>query len=149
MWRIRSATVIVGQRPRPARQRNGKVGPRPVQHQHEIVADGVDAAGAEIAQRLSEIAVERLQVAAAIFDVVMYRHALDDAPAQAERAVALDLGLALPDRLDGPDLAIGNVVQGGHDAGGTGLPRMLQRRGIARAEPSPGLFHRVLPCADS
>jgi hypothetical protein len=62
---------------------DGEIGAGPVEHSHEIVADGADAGLAEIAQRLAEIAVEPVEIAATELDVVMHRHAFDDAPAQA------------------------------------------------------------------
>ena len=43
-------------------------GAGPVEHRHEVVADGGDAAGGEIAERLAVIVEQRLEVAFAELD---------------------------------------------------------------------------------
>ena len=137
---------VEAQAPPTAGDRRRKVRARPVEHRHEVVADRVDPAGAEVAQRRAVVLEEPVEVALPDLDGLRDRKALDDAPAQPEAGRVLDEALALHDRLAGPDLAGRDVVQGGHDPRRPGLPDMRQADQVLGSPPPPGLFHLVPPC---
>ena len=144
----RELVRVEAQRAAAARQRRAEIGAGPVEDRHEVVADGGDAAGGEIAQRLAVIVEERLEVALAELDRLGHRQALHHAPAQAERCVALDQRLSPLDLLLGPDHAVGDLVQRRDDAGRPGLPRIGEPDHVVRAEPTPSLFHKPPPSSN-
>ena len=138
----RELVRVEAERAAATRQGRAEIGARPVEHRHEVVADGGDAAGGEIAQRLAVIVEEWLEVALAELDRLGHGQALHDAPAQAERGVGFDQRLSPLDLLLRPDDAVGDLVQRGDDAACPGLPCIGEPDHIVRAEPTPSLFHR-------
>src|SRR5829696_9099262 len=71
-----------------AGKRVGEFRSGPVDHWHEVVADGGDATLGQIAQRLPVIVEQRRQVAFADLDALVDWQALDDTPAQTRDASA-------------------------------------------------------------
>jgi hypothetical protein len=69
--------------------------------------------------------------------------ALHDRPAKARVGDRLSAFFDLP---DGPHLAVGNVMEGGHDVGGPGLTDVLKAYGVVRTVPAPGLFAKIHGC---
>ena len=136
---------VEAQRPAAARLHRVQLGAGPVEDRHEVVADDGHAAGGEVAQRLTVIVEERLQIALAELDRLGHRQALHHTPAQPKRGVALDQRLAPLDLVRRPDHAIRDLVQRRDDAGGPGLPRIGELDHIVGAEPAPGLFHEPFP----
>ena len=67
----------------------------------------------------------------------MHRDTLHDRPSQAG---FFDESFAFFYLFDAPHFAVGNVVQGGDDAGGAGLAYVLQADGVVGPVPTPGLF---------
>ena len=63
--------------------------------------------------------------------------ALDDRPRKARVGDRL---LAFLNLFDGPYLAVGDVVEGGHDVRGPCLTNICQRYGVVRTIPPPGLL---------
>ena len=84
----------------------------------------------------------RRGVRPAELDRVRHRDALDHRPDQPRR---LDLAPPPQHLVVRPDRAVLPVMQGGDDAGGTGLPDLVERDRIVRPEPAPCLLHRCLP----
>ena len=115
----------------------GEVGARPVQYGHEIVTHGLDATSPEVAQRLGVIGVVLAVVAAAFFDVFVYRDTFHHTPAQSS---GFDDGFAFFNFFYRPHGAVGQVVEGSDDAGGSGLPDVAERNRIIGAKPAPSLF---------
>mmetsp|Transcript_24131 Transcript_24131/g.61694 ORF Transcript_24131/g.61694 Transcript_24131/m.61694 type:complete len:250 (+) Transcript_24131:811-1560(+) len=115
-----------------------EVGARPIDNRHEVVAEDVEAASAEIAHRLLVSLDVLVAVASTLFDSFMHGHALDDAPAQALR---FDLGNSCLDLAHRPDLTDWDVVQRRDDAGCTSLLDVLQSHWIVWSVPAPGLLH--------
>ena len=128
------------QRPRPVGKLIGEVRARPVQHRHEVVGDDVDAARRQVADRLLVILDIGLEVARAGLDVLVHRDALHDRPHEARIGDHL---LPLADLLHGPHLAVGNMVQGVDDIGGSGLADVREAHGIVRPVPPPRLFAKI------
>jgi len=116
-----------------------EVGARPVQHGHEIVANGVDALQREVFQALLVALYLLVAVGAAILDALHHGERLHHAPAH---AVALYVVPEVADALAGPHFAVGHVVQGGDDALHANLPQHGEGDLIALAKPSPSLFHK-------
>ena len=115
----------------------GQVGACPVEHGHEVVGDDVDAALGEVAQAFLVVVDVALKVACLRLDVLMYGHALYDGPRE---AYSLDHLLAFHNLFYRPHLAVGDVVQGIDDAGGSGLLDVPQADWVVRPVPAPGLF---------
>ena len=135
--------VIETQRFGAVRQRIGQIGARPVEDRHEVVADGVDAAGREVAQRLLIVGDMPPPIAAVGFDLFMYRHALHHRPHQ---PFFRQQRLPRADLVDRPDFAVRNMVQRRDHPGRPGLTHVIQRDRIVRAIPTPCLFHVVSLC---
>ncbi len=128
---------------RAAPHRPGKVGARPVDDRHEVVADGGDAVAAERGQQFLPGVNVVPPIGAARLDGIGHRDALDHRPAQPRR---FDHRLALGDRRVAPRRAAGDLVQRRHDSGRTGLGDVSERDRVLGPVPSPGLFHLgVLP----
>ena len=129
--------ALEAQCPRAVRHRVGEVGAGPVQHRHEVVRHDADAACPEVSDALFIILDVRLEIAFARLDMLVHGHALHDAPPQPggfyRRFSSLDF-------LDGPHLAVGDVVQGGHDTGRSRLADVLQADGVVGPVPAPCLL---------
>ena len=113
-----------------------EVGTRPVEDGHKIVGYGTDATGGEVADRLLVIVDVALELARPGFDMLVDRHTFDDGPG--EPGIGDEL-LPPADFVDGPHLAVGDVVQRMDDVGGACLPDILQRYGVIGPVPAPGL----------
>ena len=98
---------VEAQRAHAVRQLPAQIGAGPVQHWHKVVADGIDAAGGEIAQRLLIVGDIALPVAALGFDRLVHRHAFHHRPVQ---SLLRQLRPARLNFLFRPDLAVGNMV---------------------------------------
>jgi hypothetical protein len=129
---------VEAQRERAVRHLVEEVGAGPVDHRHEIVADGVDAVRGQRADRLAVGVEMLLPVAGAGLDLLGDRDALDHRPAH---AAGFHFRIALGDVVNVPGGPVRDVMQSRHDAGRARLPYMLQGNLVLRAEPAPGLFH--------
>ena len=115
-----------------------QVGARPVDHGHEVVADRMDAAAAQVLQALLVGLDQRVAAGTGVLDLLAHGQALDDRPAQAGRG---DVVLQGADVRFGPQFARGVLVQGGHDPFHADLAQHAQSYLVGRAEPSPGFLH--------
>ena len=129
--------TLEAQGARPVGQLVGEVRARPVQHGHKVVGNYFNAAFGQIADRLFVILDIALEIARAGLDMLVDGDALHDRPAKARVGDRLSAFFDLP---DGPHLAVGNVMEGGHDVGGPGLTDVLKAYGVVRTVPAPGLF---------
>ena len=135
---------VEAHRPAAIRQRPGKLGARPVEHRHEIVADGPDAGPRQVFEAAAIVDDMRPPLAGLRLDRLGDRQALDDVPGEMRhRAVGMEghLALALLDLLRRPHRAGRDVMQRRDDAFDAGLPGIGQRHLVDRAEPAPGLLH--------
>ena len=114
-----------------------------VQHGHKVVGNYFNAAFGQIADRLFVILDIALEIARAGLDMLVDGDALHDRPAKARVGDRLSAFFDLP---DGPHLAVGNVMEGGHDVGGPGLTDVLKAYGVVRTVPAPGLFAKIHGC---
>lgn len=114
---------------------------RPVEHGHEIVADGPDTGGGKDAKALGPGVGTDLPARGAGLDVLVHGNAFDHDPV--EPRVADHVAPRL-DVLVAPDGARRNAMQRRDDTLGPGLPDIVQGHGVVGAEPAPGLDH-VLP----
>ncbi len=117
-----------------------EVGACPVEHGHEVVADGVYAFGREVAERLLIHLNLLVAVGAAVLDGLHHGQRLDDAPAH---AVRLDVLTQLVYLFAGPYLAEGHVVQCGDDAFDPNLSELCKGYLILLAKPTPCSFHNM------
>ena len=115
-----------------------QVGTCPVEHGHEVVADGVDTFCRKIAQRLLIHLNLVVAVGTAVLDGLYYGQALYHTPAH---AVALDVLTEVTNFLACPYFAEGYVVQSGDDALNANLSQHGKRYLILLAKPTPGSFH--------
>ena len=115
----------------------GKVGTRPVQHGHEVVGNDVHTAFAEVAQAFLVVVYISLEVSCLCLDMLVYGYAFDNRPAKPYGLYHL---LAFVDFFHCPHLTVGDVVQGVHDSGGSGLFDVPKADRIVRTVPAPGLF---------
>ena len=131
---------LEAQRLRTVLDRVGEVRARPVEHGHEVVGDAPDAARREVADRLL-VVLEVLPVFAfARLDVLVDGNTLDDRPDEPRLG---DHRLPFADLLDGPDLAVRNMMQGVDDVRGPRLADVREGDGIVRPVPAPGLFAKI------
>ena len=135
--------TLEAQGARPVGQLVGEVRARPVQHGHKVVGNYFNAAFGQIADRLFVILDIALEIARAGLDMLVDGDALHDRPAKARVSDRLSAFFDLP---DGPHLAVGNVMEGGHDVGGPGLTDVLKAYGVVRTVPAPGLFAKIHGC---
>ena len=135
--------TLEAQGARPVGQLVGEVRARPVQHGHKVVGNYFNAAFGQIADRLFVILDIALEIARAGLDMLVDGDALHDRPAKARVGDRLSAFFDLP---DGPHLAVGNVMEGGHDVGGPGLTDVLKAYGVVRTVPAPGLFAKIHGC---
>ena len=110
----------------------------PVEHGHEVVADGVDAFCREVAQALLVVLDELVSVRTGIFDALRNGKTLHDAPSH---AVALDIFTQVAYLLPGPYLSVRHVVQGCDDTLYSYFPEHGKRNLVVLAKPSPCFFH--------
>lgn len=122
----------------------GKVGAGPVDHRHEIIADRRNASLGERTDRVLVPADIAKPIRRADLDRIVDGNALHDRPGQ---PFGLDDPLALQDVRQRPGAAVVDIMQGGHDARGSGLLDMIERHRVVRAIPAPTLFHRGFPFA--
>ena len=134
---------IEAKRPGPRRQWERKVGARPVDHRHKVIANPVHAAGRQITQRLSKGADITLASHHSGLNVIVHRHAFDHRPNQGCDAFArlFDQGLARGDGFNRPHLTNGNIVQGSDDSRRPRLADIIKTYRIVRPEPPPCLLH--------
>lgn len=115
-----------------------QVGARPIEHRHEIVADGADAGRCQAAQRFLPVGNVLAPRAGLRLDAFRHRDAFDDLPLEA--AVA-DLLLPLLDLLDRPDVTGRDMMQRTDDTVRAGLRRVPNAYPIHRSEPAPRMSH--------
>ena len=130
---------------RAARTLPGQIGAGPVEHRHEVVADGLETGLGKVPHRGLPTLDMSLPLALLLLDVFRDGQRFDHVPDQRRRAAILargDLALALRDVLWGPDRAGGNVVQGRDDALDASLHHVVNAHTVLRTEPTPGLTHR-------
>ncbi len=129
---------IEAQRQPLRRRRKGEVGARPVDHRHEVVANGSDAGADEADQTILpgvDIAPPR---ALAQLDRRGDRDRFADIPGQAG---VLDGALARRHVFGAPGATVIDVVERGDDSHRAGLPGVVQGDRIVGAEPAPGFTH--------
>eukprot|EP00962_Isochrysis_galbana_P033488 scaffold11209_cov99-Isochrysis_galbana.AAC.3 len=90
-----------------------QLGPCPIEHRHEVVADDAEPALAQVAERLLVVGDVAVALGRAALDTLVHWHTLNNTPHQPGR---LDDALALADRLHIPDVACWHAVQSRHDA---------------------------------
>ena len=117
--------------------RIGKVGAGPVEHGHEVVGNDMDAAAGEVAQAFLVVFDILPEVAGLGLYVFMHGNTLDDRPSQSG---LFDDLFAFLNLFDAPHFAVGNVVQGGYNTGGSGLAYVFQADRVVGPVPAPGLF---------
>ena len=111
----------------------------PVEHRHEIVADDLDAALAQVADRLLIIGNQLVAAGLAQLDVFMDGHRFDHVQ---RKTMRFHLGLQRQNLVQRPHLAHRHVIDGRDDAVHAGnLADVLQGNRIAVAEPAEGHFH--------
>ncbi|MNS41113.1 hypothetical protein D3C72_734580 [compost metagenome] len=115
-----------------------QVGAGPVQHGHEIVADGADAGGGKAAQRLLPVGYMGFPIAGLGLDILGNRHAFHHVPI---KTAGLDGLMPLCDFVDRPDVTGGDVMQRTDNAFRPRLSRILNRDLVDRAEPPPCMSH--------
>ena len=113
-------------------------GAGPVDQGHEVVADRVDAVGRKIGHALTVIGKKRRKISVATFDAFVDRQAFHHDPLETR---GLDFGLAGGDQIAGPDLAIGDFMQGGDNALCPGLGNFGQGDLVEGAIPTPAFDH--------
>ena len=140
---------VAAQDPAAVFQLHGQVGPGPVQHRHEVVADPGEALPTEVGQALLVRPPGGTGTLPSGFDAVMHRQALHHRPAQPRRAAALwvpgDPVLVAGDLRLGPEDTAGQVVQSRDDIRGARLTDLPQGYGIPGTGPPPSLAHRRPP----
>ena len=104
------------------RQRPGKIGARPVEHRHKVVAHRFDAAGGQIAYRLLIVGDIALIVSALCFDRLVHRNAFYHRP---DQIFFRQQRLTRFNFLHRPDITVGDMVQRGHNAGRARLARIV------------------------
>ncbi len=109
------------------------VGADPIEDGHEIVDDGVDAFGSEVADGVFVVVEETREVAFADFDVFVDGDGFGDIPAEAG---GFDKGFAFADGFARPRFTVGNFMEGGEDSRGTGLAEIGERNLIIGSEPA-------------
>ena len=117
-----------------------QVGSCPVQHRHEVVADGVNAFTPQILQTLDVFLYQFVAVLATVLDTLAYGQTLHHAPSE---PVILDILAHIPHLLLAPYLTIGYIVQGSYDALHTYLAKHVQRNLVLAAKPPPCFFHHI------
>ncbi|CAD5558677.1 Uncharacterised protein [Escherichia coli] len=85
----------------------------PVEHRHEVVAHGANAALRQVAQSLLIVSDPLLIVAGVGFDIFVNWHAFYDRPYQ---ACVFNDRLAFEDLFNGPYFAVRDMVQRGNHA---------------------------------
>ena len=115
-----------------------KVGTRPVEDRHEVVAYGVDTAFRQVADALLIVSNPGLVLARTGFDIFVHRNTFDDGPGQPffrqQRLTRFDFFYR-------PHLTVRDMVQCRDYAGSASLTHIIKRYRIVRAVPTPGLFH--------
>src|SRR5437899_7168509 len=131
--------IVVRERGRAVGEPAREIGPHPVEHGHEVVAQHRDA---EIAHRAHARAVPVDQPVArgpAQLDILMHGDALHDGEAQAG---VLDLGLEGREPIAAPGLTDRHVVEGTDHAPHPGdLADVAEWDGVRRTEPAKGRDH--------
>ena len=118
----------------------GQVRTRPVEDRHEVIGYTADAAGDEVPQGLFIMVDIDLEVACLCLDMLVDGDTLDDAPGQTGFGNQL---LPTANFINGPHLAVGNMVQGVNDIGSSGLPDVPEGNRVGWAVPTPGLFTQI------
>ena len=130
------------QREPAATRRIAQVGPRPVDHRHEVIADDLEPLRGKVAHGLDPAGDMSRRTAVAKLDGGMHRDAFHHRPAQPG---ILDEFLAGGDIVRPPDLARRHGMQRRDDAIRAGLPDVGTCHRIIRSEPSPGFKHPTSP----
>ena len=118
----------------------GQVRARPVEDRHEVVGYAADAAGREVPQGLFIMVDIDLEVACLRLDMFVYRDTFDDAPSQTGIGYQL---LPTANFINGPYLAVGDMVQSVNDIGSSSLPDVPEGNRVGWAVPTPGLFTEI------
>ena len=125
---------LEAQGPRAVGHPEGQVGAGPVEHGHEVVCHAPYAALRQIAQCRLVVVYITVVVARLCLDVLVHRHALNDAPH--ESCVGYHF-LPPPYLVSCPHLSVGYVVQSVHHVGGSRLSYVPQAHRVVRPVPSP------------
>ena len=112
----------------------------PVEGRHEVIAEYIEAAAADINQRLLVFFDILLKLAGLRFDRFVNDQTFDDRPAEAGR---FDFVFPFQDLVDLPHFTHGNMMKGGDDAGSARLPDVGKGDRIIGAIPAPGLFEMI------
>ncbi len=115
-----------------------QVGACPVEHGHEVVADGVYSFCRKVAQAFLIDLYLMVAVGAAIFYRLQNRQAFNHAPTH---AVALDICSQVVDFLARPHFAKGHVVKCGDNSLNANLSEHGKGDRVFLAKPSPCFFH--------
>ena len=118
-----------------------QVGACPVEHRHEIIADGLDAAASQVAQASDIVGNELVAVGAAILDALAHGQAFHHAPSE---SVILDILFHFHHLLLAPHHAGLDVVERCDDAFYANLAQHVQGDFVVGAEPTPCLFHTII-----
>ena len=120
-------------------QRLVQLGPGPVEHRHEVVADAFNARFSQPADVLLIIGDQTVAGGAAQLDVLVDGHAFHHVENQ---SVGFHLRFQGGDAFPAPDLADRHVVDGGDDAAHIGdLTDVTQGDGVVLAIPAKRQFH--------
>ena len=118
----------------------GQVRARPVEGRHEVVGYAADAAGREVPQRLFIMVDIDLEVTRLCLDMLVDGDTLDNAPGQTGFSNQL---LPTANFINGPHLAVGDMVQGVNDIGSSSLPDVPEGDRVGWTVPTPGLFTQI------
>ena len=111
----------------------------PVQHRHEVVSDGLDAAFAQIADGLFVTVDIKFTGTGGIFDIFVNRETFHNAPGHTG---LFDHLFAFEDGFFAPEDTVRDVVQRCNDSGGSRLRNEMQRHRIFRPIPAECGFHK-------
>ena len=136
---IGEARIVEIQRRGAVLHRMRKVGTRPVEHGHEVVADCPDSALAEVAQALYIGLYQGIPLGTGILYRLAHGQALDHRP---PHAVLRDHIPDMRDILLLPEFPVGNVMESRDNAFDAYLAQHLQGNLVFGAEPAPSLFHK-------
>ena len=121
----------------------GEVCSGPVEHGHEVVANGVYALFAQVLEAHLVVFYELVAVGSCIFDTFAHGQTFHHAPTH---AVAFYVSLEIMNFLACPDFSVWHIVQCRDNALHTDLLEHGKCNFVVLAKPSPSSFHNVCFC---
>ena len=118
-----------------------EVGSRPVNHRHEVVANGRDSRAPQIGERVFPCGDVLRRVGVTELDRRFHRDRLAHCPVESRRPDDIHARLNV---LGPPHATVVEMMQSGDDTGGTGLLHVVQGDAVLFAEPAPGFLHFFL-----